>query len=299
MAAQLPPVNKDQKMKKLIERLLTFFIGIPAVVVVVLFLPFRQHLPLNIVVIIFSAIGAFEFSSMLKKKQLYITKIESLFLGALAPAALTLSISFNIPQWIVPLLIMTGIGWTLLSRVFSSLEKMETITNRLAAGFSVMIYPGFFMYWLVKMTSWENSGVIILIFLMIVLGCDASAWLAGSLFGTNNRGIIAASPNKSIAGFIGGITGSIIVAGGAALIIPGVFVTHAELSAVFSAILLGICTGIAASLGDLAESAIKRSCDTKDSGKLMFGRGGVLDSIDSIAFSAPVFFLLFSVFFIN
>lgn len=286
-------------MIQLIKRLLTFFIGVPAVVVIVLFLPLYRHLPLNIVVIIFSGIGAVEFSMMLEKKQLFFTKIESFILGALAPAAVTLTISLNCPQWIVPLMLMAGAGWALLSRVFSGLEKMETVTNRIAAGFSVLIYPGFFMYWLVKMTAWENSGVVILIFLMIAFGNDSAAWLSGNLFGANNRGIIAASPNKSIAGFIGGIAGTVIVAGGAALIVPGVFVTRADSPAVLTAILLGVCTGIASALGDLGESAIKRSCGFKDSGKLMFGRGGVLDSIDSISAAAPVFFLLYSVFFIN
>ena len=291
--------RKNMEKENLLKRLLTFFIGVPLVVVIVLFLPFCGHLPLNIVVILFSAIGAAEFSSMLEKKQLSVTKIESFILGALAPAALTLTASFNCPQWVVPLILMTGACWVLLSRAFSGMEKIDSVTDRLASGFSVMVYPGFFMYWLVRMTLWENSGVVILIFLMIILGNDSAAWLAGSLFGKKNRGIIAASPNKSAAGFIGGIAGSIIISVGAALIVPDVFITRANSCALFAAILIGICTGIAATLGDLAESAIKRSCGVKDSGNLMFGRGGVLDSIDSIAVGAPVFFLLFNALFIN
>jgi phosphatidate cytidylyltransferase len=156
------------------------------------------------------------------------------------------------------------------------------------------------MYWLIKMTIWEGAGVLILIFLMIILGSDAAAWLAGTLFGAANRGIIPASPNKSIAGFIGEIFGSIVVSTGAALIVPSIFTPRFHvLPALFMAIILGICTGIAAALGDLAESAVKRSCGFKDSGNLMPGRGGVLDSIDSIAFASPVFYLLFNVFFIN
>jgi len=287
-------------MNRLGKRLLVFFIGIPAIVGLTIFLPFLNHLPLNIIVILYSAVGAVEFSAMLEKKQLFISKTEAFILGALAPLALTLNISFGLPGWIITLLAMLAVSWVLMSRIFTGADKMEAFTGRLAAGFSALIYPGFFMYWLVKMTSWENPGVIILIFLMITLGSDAAAWLAGSLFGKSNRGIIPASPNKSIAGFIGLIAGSIIVAGGAALIIPSVFTPRFDcISAFGMAIILGVFTGIAAALGDLAESAIKRSCDFKDSGTLMFGRGGVLDSIDSIAVAAPVFFLLYSAFFIN
>ena len=278
---------------------MVFFIGVPAVVGIVLFLDFQNHLPLNIVVILFSAAGAVEFASMLEKKQMRISKIKAFILGALAPAALALTINFNLPAWIIPLLVMAGISWAVVPIAFSSAQQIETAASRLAAGLSVIVYPGFFMYWLVKMTSWEKPGVIILIFLLIPLCSDAAAWLTGTLLGKNNKGLIPASPNKSIAGFIGGIAGSVIISTGAALLAPEyVFIPRAEcVPAVFLVIILGIFTGIASTLGDLAESAIKRSCDTKDSGNLMLGRGGILDSIDSIATAAPVFFVLYWMFF--
>jgi phosphatidate cytidylyltransferase len=286
-------------MKKVVERLLIFSIGIPAVYGLVFLLPFCRHLPFNIIVIIFSAIGAVEFSAMLEKKQIYISKIESFILGALAATAATLTVSLNFSEWVVPLILMAGAGWALLSRVFSSSKDMETIINRIAGCLSVMVYPGFFMYWIIKMNVWENPGAIFL-FLVITFGNDSSSWFTGNLFGKNNRGIIHASPNKSIAGFIGGLLGSVIISTGAVFLFPSVF-SISGLSAgsdLFTkAAILGLCTGIFASLGDLAESAIKRSCGFKDSGNLMLGRGGILDSIDSIAIAAPVFFLLYSLFF--
>ena len=283
-------------MKKILERILIFFIGIPAVAALVLFLPFYNNLIMNIFVIAFSAIGAFEFSKMLENRQLKINRAEAVILGSSVPLAATLTASFNLPEWLFPFIFVTGAGWVLLSGVFTRAEKMEIVLSRITAGFSVMMYPGFFMCWVVKMTIWENSPAI-LVFLLIVFGSDSMAWLFGNLFGSKNRGIIAASPNKSIAGFIGGIIGTVIVAGGAALIVPDVFISRLNLSAVLAAVLLGICTGIAATLGDLAESAIKRSCGFKDSGNIILGRGGILDSIDSIAAAAPVYFLLFNIFF--
>jgi phosphatidate cytidylyltransferase len=290
-------------MNKVIQRLLVFFIGIPAVVALVLFLPYKNNLILNIVIVIFCSLGAVEFSSMLKAKQLVISKAEAAILGALVPCALTLTICFSrLPDWITIMLLMAGAGYVLFSRAFYSAEKLDNVINNIAAGFAVIIYPGFFMYWIIKMTSWGNPALI-LIFLLINFANDSTAWLTGTLFGKNNRGIIPASPNKSVAGYIGGTAGAIIVAVGAALIAPAAYPVPLETTPintlVIQAVILAFFTSIAGSLGDLAESAIKRSCNFKDSGKLMLGRGGILDSIDSISCAAPVFFLLCHLLFFN
>jgi phosphatidate cytidylyltransferase len=286
-------------MKKVIERLLIFFIGLPAVVGLVLLLPYYHNLIMNIVIIFMSGIGAVEFSAMLKEKKIHITKIESFLLGALAPIAITLNISFSLPMWIFYVLMMLGAGWVLMAGVFSRSTEMDTVINRVVGGFTVLVYPGFFMYWVIKMNLWENSYAILL-FLFITFASDSAAWLFGTLFGKNNRGLIAASPNKSIAGFIGGLFGSVIIAAGAVFFFPSLFFAGSErTSLMLLAIIIGFLTGIAAMLGDLAESAIKRSCDFKDSGNLMLGRGGVLDSIDSIAVAAPVFYMLYHHFVIN
>jgi len=287
-------------MKKIIERLLVFIIGLPAVFALVILLPYYQNLALNIVTVFFSAMGAVEFSSMLEKKKIVISKIESFILGAVIPLAFTLVISLKLHFLIVIVLIMASAGWVLLSKVFSKPSEIEAITGQIIGKFSLILYPGLFICWLVIMSVWENPAATLL-FLFITFGSDSAAWLFGNLFGANNRGIIPVSPNKSVAGFIGGTFGSIIIAVGAAILFPQIFIyLNFEIpfiKLVILAAVLGFCTGIAASLGDLAESAIKRSCDFKDSGNFMLGRGGVLDSIDSIAVAAPVFFLLFEIFF--
>jgi len=286
-------------MKKIFKRLLTFFIGVPAVFCIIIFLPHRGHLAWNIFVIFFSTVGAIEFSSMLKKKQFNISNIEAGIFGALMPLAGVLTVSFYLPHWIIPLIMFSAGLWILFSRAFSSLEKMDNVVGFVTAGFSVLLYPGFFLFWVIKLCGLNNTGIVLLFFL-ITFGSDAWAWLFGSLFGKNNNGIIPASPNKSIAGFIGGLIGSTAFAIGAVFIVPGIFYASEPSGALLGrAVILGICTAVTATLGDLAESAIKRSCDTKDSGKLMFGRGGVLDSIDSIIVAAPVFYALFTVFFVN
>jgi phosphatidate cytidylyltransferase len=125
---------------------------------------------------------------------------------------------------------------------------------------------------------------------------DSAAWAAGMLFGSGNRGIIPASPNKSVAGFIGGTAAAVLAGLGGVLLFPAVFAPKL-LPPLPSGLILGLFLGAAASLGDLMESALKRSSGIKDSGSIIPGRGGVLDSIDSIALAAPVFYAVYRILF--
>jgi phosphatidate cytidylyltransferase len=92
-----------------------------------------------------------------------------------------------------------------------------------------------------------------------------------------------------VAGFIGGAAASILVGIGAVLLLPDVFIPQRS-PPLAAGILLGLLSGLAGTLGDLGETALKRSSHCKDSGAIIPGRGGVLDSIDSIALAAPVFY---------
>ncbi|MDR1858038.1 MAG: phosphatidate cytidylyltransferase [Treponema sp.] len=283
------------------QRFLIFFLGLPAIVAIVLLLPHYRHLVFNLLTVIFSALGAAEFSVLLSQKKLHISKTEAALLGALPPAAMLLIVCFGFHGLTVSAVVAAAVSWLLVSRVFSKGDKLEASLNRLVAGIAVLMYPGMMMVWLVRMSQWETSAhVIILAFLCSVFGSDSAAWAVGMLFGKGNQGIVPASPNKSVAGFIGGIIAPTLVGMGAAMLYPEVFVPDLGLlegNAPVAGAILGLLTGIAATLGDLAESAIKRSSGIKDSGNIIPGRGGVLDSIDSIVLAAPVFYLAFRLLF--
>jgi phosphatidate cytidylyltransferase len=284
-------------MKKIIQRLLLFIISVPLISALVLFLPQKNHLAVNIALILFSALGAGEFAAMLNKKKSVISRPEAYILGLLGPAAMTAVVSFGIGFPIFCVCFVGGLCWLLLSRTFASAKKFEGVLDYIPAGFAVMLYPGMFLIWIILMTRIAQAGQVILVFLLMVIANDSVAWAAGMLFGKNNRGIIPASPNKSLAGFIGGSVASVLVGIGAIFFAPGVFAAKA-MPSLWGGLILGLVSAIAASLGDLAESVMKRSSDIKDSGSIIPGRGGVLDSIDSIAFAAPVYYGLYQLLFV-
>jgi phosphatidate cytidylyltransferase len=307
-------------MKKIVQRLLIFFIAVPLVLALVALFPQRNHLALNVLILAFIGLGSAEFSVILGNKGLYPggnspetpvgTRIiprkhqaEAAVLGILAPLAMTLVNSFaparvnpDISGAVFSAVFVLGGIWVLLSRVFSSEAGLQDYTLQVASGFGVMAYPGLFLAWLIRMSRFDHSSLVIFVFLLMVFGSDSVAWAAGMLFGKGNRGVVAASPNKSVAGFIGGIGASILVGAGAEFFGKDLLVSR-FLPPLAAGILLGFLSGCASSLGDLAESALKRSSGMKDSGALIPGRGGVLDSIDSIALAAPVFYLVYRILF--
>ena len=131
----------------------------------------------------------------------------------------------------------------------------------------------------------------ILFFFLLVFGSDTFAYFFGIAFGKNNKGIIKVSPNKSVAGFIGGLLVPALFGLLSAYIFPEIF-TYS----LFEGFLLGGITAALAATGDLIESSFKRCAEVKDSGNIIPGRGGVLDSVDSVVMAAPVYVAILTVF---
>jgi len=120
---------------------------------------------------------------------------------------------------------------------------------------------------------------------------DIAAYFTGTFLGRHKMTPLL-SPKKTWEGFIGGMLGSSAVAVGLSFAVPSdtAPVFH---SGVWEAAAFGLVIGIAGVLGDLAESLIKRDCQTKDASKSIPGFGGLLDVVDSVLFAAPVAYLWF------
>lgn len=144
---------------------------------------------------------------------------------------------------------------------------------------------------LVPMIWNRQDGKPLLVFLMVcVWAGDSAAYYIGRPFGRHKLSRL--SPNKSWEGSAASVVGSVVaglavVYAGEALSARGNTVLHI-MEPVWQSVLLAIVINVAAQLGDLLESAIKRGAGVKDSGSMLPGHGGVLDRIDALLLATPV-----------
>src|SRR6516162_8002758 len=122
-----------------------------------------------------------------------------------------------------------------------------------------------------------------LLFLILPVCCDVGGYFAGITLGRHLMAP-AISPKKTWEGF-GGSVVACLVAG--ALCLPLLLHGHA-----WQGLLTGAAAVLAATLGDLVESMIKRDLDIKDMGTVLPGHGGILERLDSLLICAPVVWLL-------
>jgi phosphatidate cytidylyltransferase len=122
-----------------------------------------------------------------------------------------------------------------------------------------------------------------------VIWCDAAAYFGGRVYGKRKLAP-AISPGKSVEGAVAGVIGGLL--GG--VVCKGIFdLFWPELSTPLSwvaVVVLALLLSVAAIIGDLIESLLKRDAEVKDTGRLLPGTGGVLDRIDSSLLAFPVMY---------
>ena len=121
---------------------------------------------------------------------------------------------------------------------------------------------------------------------------DIAAFFTGTFLGRTKMTPLL-SPKKTWEGFAGGMIGGTLVSVAVSLVASAFDVTVFR-GGVLEAVAFGLVVGVAGVLGDLAESLIKRDCQTKDASRDIPGFGGLLDVIDSVLFAAPVAYLWFT-----
>jgi phosphatidate cytidylyltransferase len=211
------------------------------------------------------------------------------------------AVNFEWPDLTPALFGILGLALLVYCTFFKPVE--ETIADASASIFC-LLYTGLTLIAVPALREQTNGPSLVAFLLCVVWVGDTAAYYVGRAWGRHKMAP-SLSPGKTWEGAAASVTGSVLVA--AALVGLATLLQEPWDSAVLalleraspSAVLsypddwwywlgLAVVVNVAGQVGDLAESALKRSAGVKDSGDLLPGHGGVLDRIDALLLAAPV-----------
>lgn len=259
------------------KRLLTAAIGTPLVLAAVFKLPGWWFFAFMAIAI---DLAAYEYLLIVRPRAPHAPLRLLLVLAPLAAYAISFALSDDtaLPELRLHLLagalvISVGLGTLLL---FSRTPLEETIPALGILGFGIPYFalPTAAVYTLRQIDPW----VVFLLLAIVWLG-DTAAYYVGSRMGKHKMAPMI-SPKKSWEG----AAASFAIAMISAVVWSQVRLGRLEIGILVAAAF----TSVAAQIGDLVESMIKRGSGIKDSGSILPGHGGILDRLDALLFGAPV-----------
>ena len=164
-------------------------------------------------------------------------------------------------------------------------ENPDGYVRDVTAGVFVTMYVPLLAGFAALMLREDDGADRVVVFIAVTVLSDIGGYVAGVLFGRHPMAPTI-SPKKSWEGFAGsalftGVGGALLVT----LLVDGLW---------WEGVVIGLAAMVAATLGDLCESMIKRDLGIKDMGSLLPGHGGMMDRLDSLLLAAPVTYLLLS-----
>lgn len=204
------------------------------------------------------------------------------------PPVLAAAVALPVAAWFagpaglsvaVLLVALTVVGWRLAGGPAGYLRDVGAATL-------IMVYVPFLGGFAALLGAADDGQWRLLVMLAVVVLSDTGGYVAGVLFGRHPMAP-AISPKKSWEGLAGSLVAA--GAGGAVGLALGFGVSW------WWGALVGLAVAVAAVLGDLAESLLKRDLGVKDMSGLLPGHGGLMDRLDSLLFAAPAAYLLLSV----
>lgn len=185
-----------------------------------------------------------------------------------------------------PLAIAGAVGMTLVATTFwyAVVPRRNPLANASLTVFGMAWVAGLMAFAVPIILAPRYQELIFA--LVLVTGIfDIGSYFGGRAIGRTKLARVL-SPKKTLEGLLGGIVAALAV---------GVGITYIDWFGfeLRDGLLLGAVVSLAAPLGDLAESMIKRGLNTKDMGAILPGHGGLLDRIDSFIFSVPACYALF------
>jgi phosphatidate cytidylyltransferase len=265
------------------KRIGTALILIPLALVLVFLGPRLQWL-FTLAVALIASLAAWEFMSLAEKAGASPPRI-----AVLAAILALFAGNFMWPDQTAAILGMLSLGLLIYCTFTRPAEQMMADVS---ASVFCLLYLGFTLISLPALREQTNGPSLVAFLLCAVWAGDIAALYIGRAWGRHKMAP-SLSPNKTWEGALGSLAGSLLATGS--------LLGLAHLLAVQwdSAVLsypedlwywlgLAVVVNAGAQVGDLAESALKRSVGVKDSGSLLPGHGGVLDRIDALLVAAPV-----------
>lgn len=264
------------------KRVLTAIILIPLVLILV-FLGPRWNWLFTLATAVVAALAGWEYLGLAQQRGAHPPRI-----AVIVAIFLLFVSSFQWPDQLAPILGILSLGLLVYCTFRSPVaEAMADTSNSVFC----LIYVGFTLISLPALREQSNGPSLVVFLLCVVWAGDIAALYVGRPFGRHKLAPTL-SPNKTWEGSIASIAGSLLVAAGLLELSTllsrwnSVALSYADDVWWYWLMLAGI-VNLAAQVGDLAESALKRSAGVKDSGTLLPGHGGILDRIDALLLAAP------------
>ncbi len=236
-------------------------------------------------VFLFTVIALYEFFTLLRQAKVPCYRLFGVVMGAIIPVVVCMERGSTRSGEV--LFLVVGCLFLFILQ-FSHKDNADALVGISLTLFGIL-YISWFLSFLIKMRFLENGDRWVAYLLAVTKAGDIGAYAVGSLFGKHTL-IPHVSPKKSVEGMLGGWLASIAMSVALKPFLPlGWNLTHL--------LILGFFIGMVGQIGDLSESLMKRFCQTKDSGALLPGIGGVLDGVDSVLFTAPIFYFHLRIFF--
>jgi phosphatidate cytidylyltransferase len=210
-------------------------------------------------------------------------------------ASTTLLFLVTLPNWpleaqfpVLSALAIILFAWNGFRAEPGTLDRVLPGTAKGIFGLIYVVYP----LTLIPLLWKQEDGIALILFLMLcVWAGDIAALYIGRSFG-HYKLAPRLSPGKTWEGAIASVVGSVLAAAllvliGDQLFARGNTILHIT-EPLWQSLILAVVLNIAAQVGDLLESAIKRGAGVKDSGIMLPGHGGILDRIDALLLAAPV-----------
>ncbi len=262
------PVTKPSRAGRNLPAAIAVGVGLGMLIVVSLLL--RKELML-VVVVAAVGVGVWELRRALVQVSIAVPLVPSL----VGSVSMILSAYVGGGEALFVTLGLTCVGillWRIADGVLDAVRD-------LAGGFFVAVYPSFLAGFAALMLAPDDGARRIVVFILVTVLSDVGGYVFGVLFGRHPMAP-SVSPKKSWEGFGGSVV--TCVAGGAVavvLLLDGPW---------WGGAVLGACVAVAATVGDLTESTVKRDLGIKDMSTILPGHGGIMDRLDSLLLVAPV-----------